>query len=222
MHLWICCHFVAEARAAAVGVPKRTPVTIHAFPACCGCPALPVAAIRTQIATIPAGEPVVWVGGICLQPLIKELADERRIQFHLLKQCFHLVADPDWVDAQLREGAYLCTPGWLADWPDHLARLGLATPEMAQDLFGGSIQRLVLLDAGQDPQAPARLTALAAHVGLSTETVWTGLDYLRLYLFRLTEGKEAAAASNHPGASRHPSLSKEGIKPARYIAFSPP
>ena len=187
MRFWICRHFAAEARAAIAGVPELAQATIHAFPACCGCPALSVAAIREQIATIPADEPMVWIGGICLQPLLMELADERRIQLHLFKQCFHLVADPDWVDAQLRDGAYLCTPGWLANWPDHLARMGLTTPELARDLFGDSIQRLVLLDTGQDPQAAARLTALSTYVGRSAETVPMGLGYLRLYLIRLAE-----------------------------------
>ncbi len=187
IHLWVCHYFAPELRAAIAGVPEMERTLTHTFPACCGCPALPIDAVRTQIAALPAEAPIVWIGGICLEPLRRKLSDERCFQFHHLKQCFHLVADPDWVDAQLREGAYLCTPGWLADWPNHLARLGLETPELARSLFGESIQRLVLLDTGQDQHAPERLAAFAAHVDRPAATVWVGLGYLRLRLIGLVE-----------------------------------
>lgn len=69
----------------------------------------------------------------------------------------------------------------------NFARLGLETPELARSLFGQSIQRLVLLDTGQDQYAPERPAGSAAHVDRPAATVWVGLGYLRLRLIGLVE-----------------------------------
>ncbi len=65
-HLWVCHYFAPDLRAAITGVPEMERTLIHAFPAHCGCPALPIDAIRTQIAALPAETPIVWIGGRCL------------------------------------------------------------------------------------------------------------------------------------------------------------
>jgi PAS domain S-box-containing protein len=107
--------------------------------------------------------------------------------FHRLDQCFHLLTDPAWIDEWLTQGAYLCTPGWLAAWPRHLERLGLSDRDLARTVFGESAHTLLLLDTGHDPRATEHLAALAEHLALPARRERVGLGYLRLSLVQLAE-----------------------------------
>ena len=60
---------------------------------------------------------------------------------------FNLIADSDVVDGCLLAGDYLVSPGWLADWPACLDRLGL-NRETAREMFRETTSRVVLLDTG--------------------------------------------------------------------------
>ncbi|TCT22842.1 ATP-binding protein [Thiobaca trueperi] len=208
VHLFVCLRFLDEARAALDGEVELAHLRLHPFPARCGAPPIAASEISRAIAAIPADQPQVWIGGCCLAPLCRQFDDEtarqqacgRSLDIHWLPQCFHLLADRDWVDEQLRRGAYLCTPGWLAGWRGHLKQLGLSDPGLARELFGESVQRILLLDTGRDPATPARLTALARHLDRPSARRFVGLGYLRLNLERIalraqrrTEHRVAAA-----------------------------
>ena len=166
---------------------------LHPFPARCGAPPLASNEVDQALAAIPADEPVVWIGGCCLAPLCREFKTDasrdarfgRPLDVVPLAQCFHLLADRDWIDEQMRRGAYCCTPGWLVNWPAHLQQLGLNSPKLARELFGESVEHILLLDTGRDPTTPARLAAFARHIERPAVRRHVGLGYLRLNLERI-------------------------------------
>jgi len=81
----------------------------------------------------------------------------------------------------LDEGAYLVTPGWLADWPRQIERWGGDCASLRQ-LFAESVSRLILLDTGVDPESAKHLGDLAEVLGRPTAVVPVGLDFFRLFL----------------------------------------
>ncbi|ADC61442.1 ATP-binding protein [Allochromatium vinosum] len=206
VHLFVCASLFTEARAALSGALEGTHLRLHPFPARCGSPPVTAVELDRRIASVPSHEPLIWIGGCCLAPLMREHKRDRNIArktksadalgFHRLDQCFHLLTDPAWIDEWLAEGAYLCTPGWLAAWPRHLARLGLADRDLARTLFGESTRHLLLLDTGHDPRAAEHLAALAEHLALPARRERVGLGYLRLSLIQL------AAQASHRAEHR--------------------
>ncbi|MBK5939250.1 diguanylate cyclase domain-containing protein [Halochromatium roseum] len=207
VHLFICRQFIREAEAAIEGVARLGHLRLHPFPARCGAPPLQEDEVARLMEGVPAAEPVIWVGGVCTARLCvpggrcDRAAAQRPAAVYPLSQCFHLLADPDLVDDQLRAGSYLCSPGWLANWRKHLQALGLAEPAMARALFADSVRCLVLLDteAAQQsthaadstpPTLLAELEAFAAHVDRPYARKPVGLGYLRLQLTQI--GTQAA------------------------------
>lgn len=92
--------------------------------------------------------------------------------------CFDLLLNSALIQSHLDRGAYLVTPGWLQDWRSRLAEMGF-DQATARNFFGECISRLVLMDTGIDGLSGAHLKALAGYVGLPSEIVPVGLDYLR-------------------------------------------
>jgi hypothetical protein len=70
-------------------------------------------------------EQVEVFGASCLTGLADFAPDRYGISIHKLEQCFNLVADSTLISRCLQRGAYLATPGWLAQWPVHLEQMGL-------------------------------------------------------------------------------------------------
>ncbi|MCK7576180.1 MAG: ATP-binding protein [Chromatiales bacterium] len=194
-HLFVCASLFTETRAALAGAPDATCLRLHPFSARCGSPPVSAAELDRRIARVPSHEPVIWIGGCCLAPLIRER--ERNLPtkaksldalgFQRLDQCFHLLTDPTHIDAWLAEGAYLCTPSWLAHWPRQIERLGLQDRDLARAVFGESTRTLLLLDTEHDPSAPGHLADLAAYLGLPARHERIGLGYLRLSLLQIGE-----------------------------------
>ncbi|NEX21489.1 response regulator [Thiorhodococcus mannitoliphagus] len=210
-HLFVCAHFIREVHAALVNQPELAGLIPHAFPAHCGAPPIADIEIQAALDKVPADEPVVWIGNTCLARISRQRdgsahrrqASGHRVVIRRFQQCFHLLADPEWVDEQLRQGSYLCTPGWLAGWRSHLERLGLNDRTLARELFAQSAQSLVLLDTGHDPAAPERLEAVARYLDRPARCQSIGLGYLRLNLRlilsesgRETERRDARARTS--------------------------
>jgi hypothetical protein len=130
MRRWTPEQAEAEVDAAVAGDPALAHIQLHGFPARCGAPPLTVEEVGGRLGPIGGDEPVAWIGGSCLGPWCRQrqapdapAAEPARVHFDCLRQCFHLVANPDTVDAWLRAGAYLCTPSWLTSAaPSFLAR----------------------------------------------------------------------------------------------------
>jgi PAS domain S-box-containing protein len=98
---------------------------------------------------------------------------------HKVNQCFYLFLNKDLVDRFLERKARLLTPGWLGDWKEKTKGIGLDRGT-AHAFLGESASSLVLLDTGIDPRSREILREFSDFVGLPSEVVPVGLDYLGL------------------------------------------
>jgi len=122
-------------------------------------------------------------GACCLAGLAGFTSNRYDIHIHKLEQCFHLVADPALINRCLKKGAYLTTPGWLANWPANMERLGL-NQETAREMFAETTTGIVLLDTGVHEQSAANLQAFAGYVDRPFDILCTGITSLRLLFVR--------------------------------------
>lgn len=183
--LLVCEHYRQELDAvlASENFPEAAAGT---FPARCNRPPLTGEELRESLAPLGEVQRVEVFGAACCLARIDEpAAGTSRFRCHRWDQCFETVADGELIDRCLRDGAYLVTPGWLADWPAVLARQGLDR-ETARALFGESTARVVLLDTGIDPSGSLReLEAFAGFVARPFQVIPVGLSYLRLLVTRV-------------------------------------
>ncbi|MCM8596968.1 ATP-binding protein [Accumulibacter sp.] len=174
LRLVVCRHFAGEA-VAAVAAEGWDDVQVSSVCARCGCP--PLGWDELQPAIGDAGAALLVLGRPCLVGLDR-LSDCGPLRRRVLDQCFHLVADPGVVDQALAEGAYLVSPGWLADWRGHLSRMGFGA-NGAAEFFAEFARRIVLLDTGIDSAAPALLAEMAKSLGLPAGRLSVGLGQCR-------------------------------------------
>ena len=178
IHFLVCQNFLPEVEAVlGGGDPLLEGVTASAFPSRCGRPPLLAEEIRQAL---PEGAvPVQVVGSACLSALANEACGSCRTT--RIGPCFDLVADRQLVRQLLQEGDYLVTPGWLARWRELVAAWGFDEDGL-RAFLRETTRRIHLLDTGTLADAPDHLRELAGHVGLPSETTWTGLDHLALEL----------------------------------------
>jgi PAS domain S-box-containing protein len=195
----ICRNFEADARAALAGLAPSD-VALAVFPPRCGRPPLD----RGEVAELVEGcscDRAEVLGSICCSGLGRTPDLPRGWRVHALESCFELVAPRAMLAPQLRAGAYVLTPGWLRRWREEMREEGLDDAELARELFGESITKLLLLDTGVDRDAPARLQELAEHLALPAEVIPVGVEFLRDRLLRLrAEAALAAERSAHRAA----------------------
>jgi hypothetical protein len=137
------------------------------------------------------------LGGGCLRGIELPDAEGERLALLVEPTCFELLAPPQLVQHLIAQGAHLVTPGWLAQWKQAMEAWALDRAT-ARQLFAESASKLVLLDTGVDPQAPARLSELAEFVALPSEVLPVGLDYLALRLSGPSGASVAKATSLPP------------------------
>lgn len=175
------CHNYRQEVAAAIAAEGWNDVVSGAFPARCGRPPLAWDELR---AVLPeACTQVLVLGRACLAGLGEAPAGFPAVRLLPQGECFHMVAGASLVAEAIAGGAYLMSPGWLADWRGRLAEMGFA-PEAAKEFFGDFARELVLFDTGIDPQSQARLAEMAATLGLPAKRLTVGLDQIRLLLTR--------------------------------------
>jgi len=185
----LACDLVRQEVQACVLAEGWPDVQVAAFPADCGRPPVDWERLR---ALLPEGCTAALVlGSACLGPAGEPPAGFPPTTVLRQEQCFHLVAGPSLVAQALRQGAYLVTPGWLADWRAHLDRMGFAQGQEAET-FQSFARELVLFDTGVDPAAPALLEAFAQAVRIPARRIPVGLDPLRLLLTRSVAGLRLA------------------------------
>lgn len=100
---------------------------------------------------------------------------------HVEAICFYMFAEKAAVDALVKNGAYLLTPGWLGKWKYHLAGWGMDR-SVAREFFAETARKLVLLDTLADPGVPGHLSELSDFVRLPSESIPVGLDFFRGYI----------------------------------------
>lgn len=180
LQLFVCGNFSEEARLI-LADECFADVTLVVFPSLCGRPPITGA----EIARLAGGDietrSVCLFGSCCAAELKKMAINTQYFRLQHLDQCFHLICNKNLIDQQIKEGAYLLTPGWLADWPEKLKFMGF-NREIAREFFGESARKLVLLDTGTKKDSLSQLQAFAEFVGLPFATISVGLDYMQLML----------------------------------------
>ncbi len=162
-------------------------VVVRVFPAQCGRPQMGWDAWR---GIIQAGEQdcsqVYLLGGSCIVGLQAPPDDLRQCRLHKMEGCYSLLAGRETSEAYLKTGAFLLTPGWLAQWKRHIDEWGF-DPATAREFFAESAARLVLLDTrrGIDAASADHLAEFAGFVGLPFESAPVGLDFSRLFLAKI-------------------------------------
>jgi diguanylate cyclase (GGDEF)-like protein len=178
----LCEHYLMEAQLA-LAAEKMDDAVLVTFPARCGRPQLTREELSTLIGSQTDVEQVEVFGSCCLKDHSDFTSNAYSIHIHKSEQCFHLVADPVQVEHYLNKGAYLTTPGWLANWSDNLKRLGL-NQDTAREMFAETTTGIVLLDTGVDEKSVLHLQTFARYAGRPFEVVYTGLSGLRLLFTR--------------------------------------
>jgi diguanylate cyclase (GGDEF)-like protein len=175
----LCDHYHREAKTVLTldGFEEAVVVT---FPARCNRPPLSPEELEAILAALGDCERIEIFGAACCLDLIEDAPDKRPPRrIHRLPQCFSMIADQEIIDRSLREGAYLVAPGWLADWPAGLERLGLDR-EAARAMFHETISRVTLLDTGIDVTSGLHLAEFADFIDRPCQIHTVGLCCLRL------------------------------------------
>ncbi len=183
---FISCENFRREIAAAVESEHLADVTLGTFPARCGSPPLDWSTVRDAMPAQAGKHTQAWVfGGCCVAKLRGSSEGLSSCRIYPAAQCCALVADQGIVDHYQGQGAYILTPGWLANWRSRIEEWGF-TQETAQAFFGESVSRLLLLDTGVDPKSVEHLREFAGFVGLPYDRVMVGLGHLRQLLVQLT------------------------------------
>lgn len=179
----LCEHYLREAEAvlAAEGFAEAV---VAAFPARCNHPPLLTEEVDGALHPLGDCNRFHLFGASCCLANIAEPPSGSPYILHRLPQCFSMIADQEIIDRGIQEGAYLTTPGWLADWPACLDRMGLDR-KTAQEMFRDATSRIILLDTGIDPLSTFYLKDFADFVGRPYQIVPVGLSFMRLQLTQL-------------------------------------
>lgn len=193
----LTCDFFAKEVAAVIAAEGWDDVRSIAFPARCGRPPLSDAELSNLVQDRDC-DAIYVIGGRCTGILCKPPEPCTPDAVYLLEPCFAMLAGKTYVEHLIRNGAYLLSPGWLAEWPENLKQWGFEDRELARAFFSEFASRLALLDSGLAPDANRRLAEFAAFLNLPHETVPVGLDFLREILvgrvveWRLNREKQIA------------------------------
>lgn len=141
-------------------------------------------AVEAGVSCGAEADGIAFLGGSCLTGTNELPAQWQGAYVIKADRCFDMIAGTEAVERQLREGAYLMSPGWLARWKRYMAEWGF-DQETAKGFFGESVRKFVLLDTGVHPGSGERIREFAAFAGLPYEIAPVGLDYLRLFLSRV-------------------------------------
>ncbi len=180
---FIACEYLYPEMKATVALEGFSNVEVKAFPARCGRPPMQWGEL-TEIINSSSAEYIELFGCYCLEQLTGPGQDFSHCKINKQEQCFHLLAGKTLTGALQQDGAYLLTPGWLAEWKKHVTEWGF-DQKTAAEFFGQSLNRLLLLDTGTEKRSEERLAEFAAFLDLPSEIVPIGLDFHRLALSKI-------------------------------------
>ncbi len=180
----LTCHNFEREVAACVVAQGSEEVIVKSFDDACLRPAADrTALVQAVHECTQVNMKVALLGGRCLAGL-QDLPDGDRVAICTADSCPELVLNRHVVQAYTAAGAYVTTPGWLADWARLTERDGLDR-EGLRKLVGESTRRIILLDTGVYDDSADRLAAFAEFAGLPSEILPVGLDSVRLHLENL-------------------------------------
>jgi diguanylate cyclase (GGDEF)-like protein len=178
--LKVCRHFQMEIEAVA-GDPEFSGIVTLTYPSFCEHPQNDTTQWQREFASGTEPEDSIIIVGACCSSSGRNHACDDRLWIARLDQCFYLFASRSLIDYYMRQGAYILTPGWLAEWREHIGKWGFDR-ETARQFFAESATKLLLLDTQVDPDSACKLAAFSEYLGLPAETLPVGLDYFRLFL----------------------------------------
>jgi len=126
-------------------------------------------------------------GGFCISGLEESSSSLKHCHLYKMDQCYYLFAQKEFLEPYFQKGAMVITPGWLARWQHIMKEWGF-NQSTAQDFFGESISKLVLLDTGVEDKSSELIRELANFTGLPFEIVPIGLDFFRLNIIKIIFG----------------------------------
>ncbi len=121
------------------------------------------------------------IGGTCFAHLRNPPEELQNCGISKLSNCAYMFLNQTLVNHLFREGVHTLTPGWLVSWRDHITRGGF-DQRTAQEFFGESIKKIVLLDTGVIEDIETQLQEFAEFVNRPFEALPVGLDHFRLYI----------------------------------------
>lgn len=197
----LCEHYRREAEAA-LALGGFEDAIVAAFPARCNRPPLLPEELEATLSFLGDCEQVEVFGAACCLVNIKDPPyGPPHFRIHRLPQCFSTIADQEIINRSILDGAYLVAPGWLAEWPACLERMGLDR-ETARMMFSKTTSRVILLDTGVDVMSGLHLKDFADFIDRPSQIVSVGLLFLRLQLtqiilaWRLENEKRDSAEAN--------------------------
>jgi diguanylate cyclase (GGDEF)-like protein len=179
----LCDHYRREAEAV-LALEGFTEAAVAAYPARCNHPPLLPEELSGILFPLGNCEQVDLFGAACCLVNIADPPDGSTHLLHRLPQCFSMIADQEIINRSLLEGAYLVTPGWLADWPACIERMGL-NRETAREMFRETTSAVILLDTGIDPLSDFHLKEFADFIDRPYQILPVGLSLMRLRLTQL-------------------------------------
>lgn len=213
LYILTCRNFYREVSAWAAD-RQLADVIVEPFEAACLRPTADLEGLRRAVEErLHAGDRVALVGGRCLAPLAPPppnlggnggrapLADGEHTLLCTAASCAELVGGRQLAEAHAAAGAFVTTPGWLADWTAIVGRERLDRPAV-QELLGRDVRSIVLFDTGVYEESERHLAAFADFCGLAADRVPVGLDLLHqrleglLLRFRLAAQREQAVADS--------------------------
>lgn len=187
----LTCHSFEREVAACVAAQNRAGVIVKTFDDACLQPATDRAALAQAIeACAQADVKLALFGGRCLAGL-PDLPGGDRMLACTAASCAELALNRPLVQAHTAAGAYVTTPGGLAEWARRVTPG--ADRASLRRLLGEDTQRVLLLDTGVYADSTDRLAAFAQAVGLPGEILPVGLDGVRLRLENLLLRAELSA-----------------------------
>ncbi|MFO7666224.1 MAG: diguanylate cyclase [Desulfobacterales bacterium] len=180
----LCEHYRREAEAV-LALGGFEDAIVAAFPARCNRP--PLLPEELETALFPLGDldrVDIFSAASCLCNIKDSPEELPHCRVHRLPQCFSMVADQEIINRSILDGAYLVTPGCLAEWPACLERMGL-NRETARTMFHETTSRVILLDTGVDAMSGSHLKDFADFIDRPCQIVPVGLLFLRLQLTQI-------------------------------------
>ena len=121
---------------------------------------------------------VVVVGGCT----IDESNLQKGIDLKKSENCFYMFAPKSLIDHYVKNGAYIITPGWLANWKNFVTKNWGFDKKTAVEFYKEFCKKLVLLDTEVDDNAVQNLEEFSAFVEQPYEILPIGLDQFKLHL----------------------------------------
>lgn len=121
----------------------------------------------------------------------------------------------DVVHQLYQRGSYLVTSGWINKWQDNL-QCHFSNLDIAQQMFGETINEVVLLNTGQYSDSSAKLNEFTDFLKIPGRTINVGIEYLSI----LIEKKFLAWKLSKERNECEVSIREAGKKLADYILIS--